>query len=746
MTLYLHYWTLISFSLLITTSPYWLIMPKLDYLFIALAVLVISTKYRKARGFLGLALACVVILMHGNLLRYQTETLFQAGQDITIIADVDSLFKPINFGFQGIVVVRSINGEALTTFNQPKMRLTSPIPLDLGDRVTASISVKPIYGLLNGVGFDAEQHALIQGVVGTGSVDRKKSFFVMSQPSLRTRLIDAVTFKTQSLDNQAMILALMFGAREGITQQNWQMLKTSGLSHLIAISGLHVGIAFAIGWYIGLILLKVHVLFLNAPVLIGLASAIGYAWLAGFSIPTERAVTMCLLLCILMPLAGQLPNSFKWLLVLSLLLLLEPFSVVSPSLWMSMVAVGVIFLYQSRGKVRGNLVVQAVKVQLFLVVLMAPLVVYLFHGVSLGAIAYNLVFVPWFTVLVIPLVFFSFASHLMFPWFEFPWEWLNLSLKPVNWAMEYAQWTWFDVSRQTLLWLLCILAALMISRLVSRRFTTLLTLSAGLSLVEWRDTPLWQIVVLDVGHGLSILVQQQNRAFVYDTGAAWQSSSMAEQVVTPLMISRGITQLDVLAISHFDNDHAGGLQAIKQQWNPSKILTSQSGESFEPCVAGRSWQWGKITIESLWPPKLTSRAYNPHSCVFKLQHQESPTALLLAGDIEAIAEWILVRKGEQLDSDILIVPHHGSKTSSIPAFIAAVSPEVAVASLAKGGRWRLPDENVVERYQKVGAQWMDTGHSGQVLFNVYPQSYQVSALRTRKGKTWYRQMLRNGVE
>jgi competence protein ComEC len=257
---------------------------------------------------------------------------------------------------------------------------------------------------------------------------------------------------------------------------------------------------------------------------------------------------------------------------------------------------------------------------------------------------------------------------------------------------------------------------------------------------------LWQIVVLDVGHGLSILVQQQNRALVYDTGAAWQNSSMAEQVVTPLMISRGITQLDYLAISHFDNDHAGGLQAIKQQWSPSQILTSQSGDSFEPCVVGRSWQWGKITIESLWPPKLTSRAYNPHSCVFKLQHQESSTTLLLAGDIESIAEWILVREGEKLDSDILIVPHHGSKTSSIPAFISAVSPEVAVASLAKGGRWKLPDENVVKRYQKAGAKWLDTGHSGQVLFDVYPQSYQVSALRTRKGKTWYRQMLRNGVE
>jgi len=746
MTLYLYYWTLISFSLLITTSPYWPLLPNIEHLPIALVILGVSTKYRKARGFLGLALAYVVILMHGNVLRYQTETLFQAGQDITIIADVNSLFKPINFGFQGIVVVRSINGEALTRFSRPKIRLSSPVLLKLGERISARVRVKPIYGLMNGIGFDAEQHALTQGITGAGAMDRKQSFFIISQHSVRAQLIDSTKEKTHQLEHQAMVLALMFGVREGISKQNWQNLKQSGLSHLVAISGLHVGIAFGIGWLLGFTLLRVHSLFLHAPILIGLVVALSYAWLAGFSIPTQRAVLMCFLVCTLTQLAGHVPNSLKWLLVLSVLLILAPFSVASPSLWMSMSAVGIIFFYQTKSRSRRTIFGQAIEVQLFLVVMMMPLVIYLFQGLSLGAVVYNLIFVPWFTMVVIPLVFLSFVCHLFVPWFELPWWVLEHSLKPIDWAMEYSRWTWFDMSNQSLLWLVTSAAVLTISRFVAKQYVCLIAYCASLSLITWREVPLWRITVIDVGHGLSVMVQQDDRAFIYDTGAAWQTSSIAEQFITPLMIARGISDLDYLAISHFDNDHAGGVKELKERWAPKMTLASQTGYSLTPCIKGRTWQWDGITIEALWPPTTTARAYNPHSCVFKLVHKASPTTLLLAGDIEAIAEWILVRDGQKLDSDILIVPHHGSKTSSIAAFVKAVSPEVAVASLAKGGRWQLPDENVVKRYQQAGAKWMDTGQDGQVMFDIYPDRYQVTALRESKGKTWYRQMLRNGVE
>lgn len=746
MTLYLHYWTLISFSLLITTSPCWRFLPSLELLPIALMVIAISAKYTMARSLLGPALACVVILMHGNLLRYQTEMLFQAGQDITIIADVDSLFKPINFGFQGIVVVRSINGEALTTLKQPKIRLNSPTLLELGDRISAQIKIKPITGLMNDVGYDAELHALTQGIVGIGSITPKQSYFVVSNPSKRMQMISSVQARIESLEHRAMVLALLFGIRDDISQQTWQQLKQSGLSHLIAISGLHVGIAFAVGWALGLTLARVHRLLLYSPILLGLALALCYAWLAGFSIPTQRALVMCILLCFLQQLAGHLPSLYKWLLVLAILLCIEPFSVASASLWMSMTAVGILLLYQKVRSKRSSFVVDAIKVQLFLIVLMAPLVIYLFHGVSTGAIFYNLIFVPWFSLVVIPLVFVAFSAHLLFASPMLPWWGLDNSLALVQWTMNYSEWGWSDVSRPALICLMVAILLLFLNQVVSKRYLTLLAVCIGLGFSNWREVPLWRLVVLDVGHGLSVIVQQGDRALLYDTGAAWNSSSIAEQIVTPWMLTHGINSLDYFAISHFDNDHAGGAEQIKAKWQPRNVLTSQADYSATPCVAGQTWQWKEMSIAAIWPPKAVSRAYNPHSCVFRLKHQASSDTLLLAGDIETIAEWILVRQPELLDSDIVLVPHHGSKTSSTAAFVDAVSPEIAIASLAISGRWALPDKNVVQRYQDSGAKWMDTGQHGRISIDFYRQTYQVKALRELKGKTWYRQMLRNRVE
>ncbi|KJY83027.1 histidine kinase [Vibrio galatheae] len=746
MTLYIYYWTLISFSLLITTSPYWPIMPQLDYLPIALIALVVSIKYRKAKGLLGLALAFVVILMHGNMLRFQTETLFQAGQDITITADINSFFRPINFGYQGIVVVRSINGESLTRFAQPTIRLNSPVDLQLGETISARVTVKPIYGLLNTVGYDAEKMALVQGVVGTAAINTQKSYYIINTPSIRANLIQSVTNKTNKIAHQGMILALMFGEREKLTAEDWQRLKFSGLSHLVAISGLHIGIAFGIGWSVGLMLLKASARFLSAPILVGLLCAISYAWLAGFSLPTQRAAMMCAIICVLQLLAGGVPKSLKWLVVLSLLLLIEPFSTQSASLWMSMTAVGAIFLYQSFSRPHPSLVMKLMRMQLFLMIIMSPIVISLFQGISLGTIAYNLVFVPWFSLVVIPLVFVSFIGHLFSPGFEYFWLGLNLSLQLVDWCVQYAEWMWIDVSRLSLMWFVAGIGWLVMSHVFSLRTATLLIVCFGLIQLNWREKPLWKMTVFDVGHGLSVLVQQDDSAMLYDTGVAWTTSSIVGQIVGPFMRAEGIQSLDYFVVSHFDSDHAGGFDDVITQWNPRYIITSQNKDSHTPCVEGQTWQWNAMQIQALWPPQVARRAYNPHSCVLRLSHRESSTELLLTGDIEAIAEWILARKPDRLAADIVVVPHHGSKTSSTAGFVTAVSPKVAVASLAKGNRWRLPSDAVVNRYREIGAIWKDTGSSGQILFEIYPQRFEVSGLRESKGKSWYRQMLRNGVE
>lgn len=746
MTLYLNYWSLISFSLLIITGPYWPIMPDWQYLVFPVLMIGLSIKYRKMRYAFGSASACIVIFLHGNLLEHQTEKLFKAGQDITINAEVDSLFKPIKRGFQGRVIVRSINGQSLSIFHQPKITLTAPLLLQLGDTVTAKVSLKPITGLLNEVGFDAESYALSQGVVGAASVNKSVSYYVVSHGSLRGAALTHFKRSTPSLQNRDIVQALLFGVRDEIEQARWIQLQQSGLSHLIAISGLHIGIAFGVGWGMGRLLLRVHWQLIFCPALCGVLLALTYAWLAGFSIPTQRAMLMCLVLVVVQSFSGHLSYRYKWLLVLALLLMASPWSVLSSSLWLSMFAVGVVFFFLATSKKSQPVLIKALKLQVTLVLLMFPISALLFHGVSLSALIYNLVFVPCFSFVIVPIIFLAFGMSYIAPMSEWLWKLSDLCLMPVTWALEYASWGWFDLSYSQVKWLAIATFLLMAHRHLTRRALLALIMVFMVVNTRWKQSPMWELNVMDVGHGLAVIVKQGKRTLLYDTGAAWDNSSIAAQIITPYLVQSGVVQVDYLILSHMDNDHAGDWLSIVDKWYPHHVLSSQVNIGDSICQKGVSLQWEEITIDVLWPPKPVSRAYNPHSCVVALTHKKTNQRVLLTGDVETIAEWLLVREKEQLKSDVLLVPHHGSRTSSTPAFVEYVDPIFAVASTAKGGRWNLPNQEVVATYQERGAQWLDTGSAGQITVKFYSDSIKLLKMRDIKGDRWYRHMLRKGVE
>lgn len=684
--------------------------------------------------------------MHGNLLQQQTEKLFKAGQDITIIADVDSLFKPINRGFQGRVIVRSINGQSLSTFLHPKITLKAPLLFQLGDTVTAKVSLKPITGLLNEVGFDAETYALSQSVVGHGTIKSRESFYLVSTGSIRGSALEKFNRHTEQLENRDLLLALMFGIRDELSVERWSKLQQSGLSHLIAISGLHIGIAFGIGWFLGRGFLRAHWTMTFAPVLCGLVFAIGYAWLAGFSIPTQRAMLMCVVLCLVQQFSGHLSYRYKWLLVLSILLAVEPFWVVSSSLWLSMSAVGFVFLFLSITQRSQFTWLKAIKLQALIVLLMLPVTALLFHGVSASAFAYNLIFVPWFTFIVVPLLFFAFSTSYLNINTDTLWSVVDSSLAPVIWAIDYAQWGWVDLSYQEVQWLGLLVALLLVYRVSNRYGIAVIVAIFVLVNTRWQQPALWELTAFDVGHGLAIAIRQNDRVMLYDTGSAWGTSSMAEQIISPYLIKSGVNKLDYLLLSHMDNDHAGGWQWLVDRWQPESIITSQVDVGGIGCVKGQRFTWYELTLEVLWPIKQVTRAYNPHSCVVSVTHGSAPHKALLTGDIETIAEWMLIRDKDKLDSDVVIVPHHGSKTSSIEKFVELVSPSLAIASTAKGGRWNLPNSEVVERYRNQGAEWVDTGSSGQITVKFYSDSLSLMRLRDIKGGSWYRHMLRKGVE
>ncbi|MBN3572950.1 DNA internalization-related competence protein ComEC/Rec2 [Vibrio neptunius] len=745
MTLYLNYWTLISFSFLISTAQFWWYMPSWEWLFPCLLALILSIRSKSLRWCVGPVFACLIIVIHSHLLRHQRAMLFQAGQDITINAEVDSFFKQISHGFQGEAVVRSINGEELATFARPRLWLVSPILLSPGDQVGARVRLKPIVGVLNDVGFDVEKYALQRRVVGRASVAIKTPYWVRHSGSMRYELYQQVSKSVESLPSKGLILALTFGVRDSLSLERKEQLKASGLSHLIAISGLHIGIVFFLGWCLGKLLLRLFPNAFTVPFVIAIICACCYAWLAGFSVPTQRALWTCCLAALLTISFKHLPASYKWLLILSWLLLLDPFTAASSGLWLSMWAVAIILMFSSLQSRSSSAWVNVLKLQLALVIGMTPIVAIVFQGLSVANFVYNLIFVPWFSFVVVPLSLLALVVDTMLS-VSVLWHWVDITIAPVIYVLPFAGSSWLPLSHSLVIFSVAGLLLLLSSTVLSRHGNALFVLCALMFFVDWKDKPLWQVFVLDVGHGLAIIVKQGSQAFIYDTGIAWQGGSIAAQVMTPLLRYHGVGKLDMLVISHTDGDHAGGLEMLLRDWQPERLMASQKLTRAQMCSKGNILTWGQLTLEFLWPVESVRRAYNPHSCVVRVSHPEYKQSILLPGDIEAIVEWLLVREPKALRSDILIVPHHGSKTSSTPRFIEVVSPKVAIASSALNGKWRLPDPNVVTRYTGRGVQWFDTGADGQVSVSFYANHWKIDAMREWKGLAWYRQMLRKGVE
>ncbi len=745
MTLFFNYWTLISFCFLISTAQFWWTVPSWPWVFPCVLILILSIRLKLLRWCVGLLIALLILIIHSNFLRHQQEVLFQDGPNITINAKVNSLFKQISHGFQGKVTVTAINGNAIPISFRPSIRLVSLIKLVPNDKIRAKIKLKPITGYLNDVGFDAEKFALQQRIVGRGSIVAGHSYWIRSRESVRFSWLNQVKKSVDTLVSKGIILALTFGIRDELSIKIQGQLKASGLSHLIAISGLHVGIVFSIGWLVGKMVFRLFYRWRNTPMIIAIMSSVCYAWLAGFSIPTQRAVIACCLVCILTMSSNRVPPSYQWLLILCVLLFGDPFSTASMSLWLTMWAVAVILIFSTQKSTHLSYWKKAVTLQVALLVGMMPVIALFFHGVSLSSFIYNLVFVTWFSFLVVPIsltaLMLDIGANVTFLW-----DWVDLSIQPALYALSFAEETWLALSNEQVILLCFLLSLFLIAPYLNKCGNSLSLLCLLAVLIEWRVKPIWQVFVLDVGHGLAIVIKQGREAIVYDTGIAWQESSIAEQVITPFLHYHGVRKIQSLILSHSDKDHAGGMASIIEYWNPEHVISSQKLMGGKACLAGGKMTWQALQIEFIWPNNVVPRAYNPHSCVVRVTQSNSKRAILLTGDIDAVVEWILVRQPKLLRSDVLIVPHHGSRTSSSIQFIKVVGPDFAIASTAKIGKWQLPAQTVVERYKKSGVAWLDTGSYGQITISYYDSNWQVEPLRKGKGQSWYRQMLRNGVE
>ncbi|WP_061018949.1 DNA internalization-related competence protein ComEC/Rec2 [Vibrio splendidus] len=772
-------WFLISFAATVVSASFWPVMPHWVWASLMLLLLIASTKYSVFRSARGPVTALILVICLGNTIEIQTSRLFQSGQNTTINASVVSLFSENSHGFESVIVARSIGGEKLIFPQLIKLRLFTPFKLTLGDDVYLSASIKPVWGKLNEAGFDLEKYLFSSGVVANATYRADTKYRIHSSTSLRSQWFETSLGRLSQLENKDLIMALSFGYRALINPQRWDLLKSSGLIHLMAISGLHIGIAFGIGYQVGKILRLLSPSFLWLPTIFGLGLAYFYSWFAGFTLPTLRALVMCVIASYFLW-RGQNISLLRYVgLSLCVVLLIWPFSALSSSFWLSFGALGaVLYIALNSQTPYSNSTfidraLQLFKIQLMLTFLITPFSMLFFSGVSLVSVFYNLLLLPWISMVTIPLLFLamflSLISESVSGLVDITaldnglvsqlWKLVDLSLEPLVFSLPFSEPFWIQVDNHVIaLSVFLILFLGFVSRYLKR---TVSILVIAVFVLWWEFGKPQQgkltIDILDVGHGLSLVLEKNNQVIVYDLGNAWPGGSVVESLLIPTLNQRGIYELEGVIVSHFDSDHAGGYPALLESYDPKWIrssqninqqtqYTTQTQSNIQACTIGEDWNWQNIVFEVLWPPKQVKRAYNPHSCVVKISEPSTDFSMLLTGDIELVSEWLLAREGEQLRSDVMLVPHHGSDSSSIKPFIEAVSPQLAIASLAKGNQWGMPSRSVVGRYQEVGSTWLDTGESGQITITLSDEGWQYHTIREQQGRQWYRQMLRKGVE
>ncbi|NIY91587.1 DNA internalization-related competence protein ComEC/Rec2 [Vibrio diazotrophicus] len=747
MTLLSKNWTLASFSLTVLSSPYWPYMPDLGFALFCPLFIILSVRFTKLRCWGGIVLALLVIITHGNAVKTQSSSIFQAGLDITIKGKVDSFFKQISYGYEGSVAIHQINDHFVSEWFPPRVRLISPLPLQIGEHFEFAVKLKPVVGRLNEVGFDAESYYLSQGWVARASVVNNSRFQIISGLSIRSRVHDTVQTQISSSPFKGMITALMFGERSGLSQTDWTQLRNSGLIHLVAISGLHIGIAFGIGYVLGLGISRLHPSLVWFPFVLGVSFAVSYAWLAGFTLPTQRALIMCLLNVLLIVLRIHVSVFRRILLTLAAVLITDPFASLASSFWLSFIAVCIVIYLCSITVHWKKWWTRFIAGQVILVLLMAPVSAYFFGGISWVSTLFNMVFIPWFSFFIIPMLFVAvIATCLDFPYIAGLWQLVDFSFQPLAHALPYATSGWINIS-EWLFQLMLVLTLIGLLRTIVSRFSQVLIVVVLAGTLFFRTPSYdWRIDVLDVGHGLAVVIEKEGKTLLYDTGSSWDNGSYVRSVIAPLLAKRGADTIDTVIYSHFDDDHAGGREDVDQLLSPSYIYTSQYLKDALACVRGEEWQWQGLYFSVLWPPKRVDRAFNQHSCVVRVSDMKHTHSVLLSGDVTAVGEWLLARDNAILQSDVMIVPHHGSKTSSTVAFIERVSPKLAIASLDKTNRWNLPNPEIVKRYTSLGAEWYDTGESGQITLRYRAESRHLTTLRRHGLIPWYRQMLRKEVE
>jgi competence protein ComEC len=636
------------------------------------------------------------------------------------------------------------------------------LPVRPGERWRFTLRLKRPRATANPHAYDWEVAALERGLGATGYVrprgERARLDALVVRPAyLVERAREAIRTRFRAALPDApyagVLIALAVGDQRAIEAADWQTFTRTGVGHLMSISGLHVTmIAGMFAWLVHALWRRSERLVLALPArkaaaCAGVVAAAAYCLLAGFAVPAQRTLYMLAVVAIALLTDRAQSSSRVLAAALALVVLVDPWAVIAPGFWLSFGAVALMFYVAAAPQ--GHWLARWGRTQWAITVGLAPLTLALFQQVSLVSPLANAVAIPVVSLVVTPLALLAAVLPID-------------ALAALAHAILAALMRLLDVLAQApaavwsqhapIAWTLAP-AALGVAWLLAPRGVP--GRSAGLVLL----LPLFavrppapppgtvSITFLDVGQGLATVVRTAHHALVYDAGPAYSVDADAgNRVVVPYLRATGVTSLDAVVITHHDNDHAGGAAAVMRTLPPALLLSSLAADHPSqqlapyrmPCYAGQRWTWDGVAFEMLYPTPesydRTVRRANWRSCVLRIS-AHGRTALL-TGDIEARDEQALLAAGAPLAADLLLVPHHGSRTSSTPAFVAAVDPRVAVFTVGYRNRFGHPRADVAARYADRGVHILRTDRAGAIVVTLDQRGITTSAWREAAPRYW----------
>jgi len=658
-----------------------------------------------------------------------------------------------------------------------------PAPaLAAGQTIEIVARLRSPHGLVNPGGFDYERWLYLEGFDATGYVregqvvDAARASFAQRWLRFRAGLIEKLGARIPDADARALVIALALGEYVGFEDRHWTVMQATGTSHLVSVSGLHVAIVAGLSFWIFLrLVLRLpyafarHALVLAAG--LSLIPATAYAALAGFALPAQRSLVMLLVAGILIVARRRWPLSGALSLAVLAVLALDPAASLTASFWLSFIAVALLLIAAlgSRGlaagrapahcaaakssgaSVAGRTLARAIawlaefgRVQWALTLGLIPLGLWYFGQFSLASYVVNMVAIPLFSVLVVPLSLL--AALVAALGIHDPW------LTPVTAELARLAWDGIELAAATpfaavalpvppfsevMLAGASVALALPWHPLPGRRLLLLGLVPLFLPDGDRLPGGELRVTVLDVGQGLAVAIETRSHRALYDAGPLSRSGFDAgAEIVGPALEALGTRHLDRVIVSHADADHAGGLGAVLLRHPEAALVAGPdvSHPAAEPCRAGDRWAWDFVSFSILHPGEGFGPPGNETSCVLRIDTAHG--SVLLTGDIERRAEAELMRTGE-IAADVVIVPHHGSRTSSTAGFVEKVASRLAIVSAGHNNRWGFPLPEVRERWEAAGARLLVTADSGAVDVRFGDEGITVSEARWRRRRYWH---------